>query len=149
MSSQEGSLSLKFSMIKVLRLKTGEELISSLKDFAKKQKISGAWFLAIGAADRIEIAFYDLKKKRYVRKKFSGRLEILSISGNISLNSETTTEDSDIVIHAHGIFAKPNYSTIGGHIISCRISATCEVFLQKTKSLFRKYDQFTGLNLLE
>lgn len=128
--------------MRVLRLQTGEEFVSALQNFAEKSKIRGAWFWAIGAADRIEIAYYDLKKKRYISRKFSGRMEIVNITGNISVR------EKEIAIHAHGIFSTPRYGTIGGHVISCRISATCEMYIQKTRPLYRRRDSATGLNLL-
>jgi predicted DNA-binding protein with PD1-like motif len=126
----------------ILRLNTGEEFILALKKLAQDLKIKGAWFWAIGAADRIEIAFYDLKKKKYIQRKFSGRLEILNITGNIAV------KNGEVIIHAHGVFGTPRFGAIGGHIISCRISATCEIFLQKLSRLRRKPDKKIGLNLL-
>lgn len=136
--------------MQVLRLKSGDELVTALRDFAQKSKIRGAWFWAIGATDKLEIAFYDLTQKKYICKKFSQRLEILNVTGNIALRlgSGQAAKGKEIIIHAHGVFGKPNYSTIGGHIISCRISGTCEICLQKTVRLSRSRDSATGLNLL-
>lgn len=138
--------------MQVLRLETGDELVAALRDIAKRMKIRGAWFWAIGATDRLEITFYDLAKQKYIRKKFSQRLEILNITGNIAILKKSVTgkarKQNEIIIHAHGVFGKPNYSTIGGHIISCRISGTCEIYLQKTARLSRSRDSATGLNLL-
>jgi predicted DNA-binding protein with PD1-like motif len=126
----------------ILRLNTGEEFILALKKLAQNLKIKGAWFWAIGAADKIEIAFYDLKKKSYIQRKFSGRLEILNITGNIAI------KNGGVIIHAHGVFGTPRFDAIGGHIISCRISATCEIYLLKTSLLRRTNDPKSGLNVL-
>jgi predicted DNA-binding protein with PD1-like motif len=126
----------------ILRLEYGDELMESIKMFARKNNIKGGWFWAIGASDKIEIAFYNLKKKKYIRKSFAGSLEIINITGNIS------TKGDELVIHAHGAFGTPNFGAIGGHIFYCRISATCEIYLVKLKKLDRKIDSFTGLNLL-
>lgn len=126
----------------VLRLNSGEELINALEKFTLKKGIRGAWFWAIGAADDIEIAFYDLKRKKYATKRFIGRLEIVSMTGNVALKSGVP------VIHAHGVFSKANFSTVGGHIVSCRISATCEIYLEKSSMFKRKLDKKTGLNPL-
>jgi predicted DNA-binding protein with PD1-like motif len=126
----------------VIRLESGEELLAALRAFAAREHIGGAWLWGIGAADDIEIAFYDLSKKRYIAKRFRGRLEIVNITGNIAL------KDGKPAIHAHGVFSRPNYSVIGGHIFSCRISATCEIYLQKLNPLHRRNDPRIGLNLL-
>lgn len=128
--------------MRVIALKTGEEFISSLRALAKKEKLRGAWFWAIGGTDDVELAFYNLKKKRYITRRFRGRLEIVSLTGNIARKGK------EVMIHAHGVFSRPNYATIGGHIIACRISATCEVYIEKLPALRRRYDPKTGLNLL-
>lgn len=126
----------------LVRLDTGEELIEALRRLAAQRKIRGAWFLALGAADRIEIAFYDMRKKKYITRKFAGRLEILHLAGNIARNGQ------GIAVHAHGVFGRPNYGAIGGHVVSCRISATCELYLVKLGAMKRRPDPRTGLNLL-
>lgn len=117
-------------------------MTAALKKFASLEGIKGAWFWAIGAADDIEVAFYDLRKRKYVSRRFRQRLEILNITGNIGRKGR------EVVLHAHGTFSRPNYSVVGGHVISCRISATCEIYLKKLKLLKRKRDPKTGLNLL-
>jgi predicted DNA-binding protein with PD1-like motif len=143
----------------IVRLERGEELIKELTRFAISERIKGAWFLAFGGAEDIEISYYDLKKKKYVTRRFRGTFEILNIIGNIALLRKThksqyyhTLEyDSKgmqrVMIHAHGTFGKTNYSTIGGHIVRCIIGGTCEVYLEKLSSLRRKPDPKTGLNL--
>ena len=135
----------------VLRLETGEELITELQQFVRKRRIGGAWFLAIGAVDDVEIAFYDLKKGKYVHRRFRSRMEILNVTGNIALRrrSGQAKKEGDIVVHAHGIFGKPNYQTVGGHIVRCRISATCEIYFKKLPPLRRKPDGKSGLYILK
>ena len=49
----------------ILRLDRGEELISSLKKFCKKEKIGAGFFWGLGSAARMELAYYDLGKKKY------------------------------------------------------------------------------------
>lgn len=126
----------------VLRLNSGEELINALEEFVLKNGIRGAWFWAIGAADEVEIAFYDIKKRKYITKRIKSRLEIVSIVGNIA------RKDKDVIVHAHGAFSRPDYRVIGGHIFSCRISATCEIHIKKLSALRRKPDPTTALHLL-
>jgi predicted DNA-binding protein with PD1-like motif len=154
--------------MRVLRLKTGEELITALQDFARRSNVRGAWFWAIGATDDLTLAFYDLAKKKYFTKRFRQRLEILNITGNIAKTDiltfsrmsecrlgglgkskrRTDLQGEEIAVHAHGVFGRPDFSVIGGHVVSCRISATCEIYIQKTSPLKRHLDRTTGLNLL-
>jgi predicted DNA-binding protein with PD1-like motif len=154
--------------MRVLRLKTGEELITTLQDFARRSNVRGAWFWAIGATDDLVLAFYDLTKKQYLTKRFRQRLEILNITGNLAKTDILTfsrmsecrlrgfgknkrridLQGEETAVHAHGVFGKPDFSVIGGHVVSCRVSATCEVYLEKLSALRRAPDSKTGLNLL-
>jgi predicted DNA-binding protein with PD1-like motif len=154
--------------MRVLRLKTGEELITTLQDFARRSNVRGAWFWAIGATDDLTLAFYDLATKKYFAKRFRQRFEILNVTGNIAKTDILTfsrmsecrlrgfgkskrridLQGEEIAVHAHGVFGKPDFSVIGGHVVSCRISATCEVYIQKTAPIKRIADPKTGLNLL-
>jgi len=128
----------------VLRLNKGEELISSLKKFSKKEKIEGAFFWGLGSASQGELAFYNLTKKKYLKQKFKKSVEILNIIGNIGVL------DREIIIHAHGIFGNKKMQVFGGHINYLIISATCEIFLTKLKrKISRKYSKEIGLNLVK
>ncbi len=57
--------------------------------------------------------------------------------------------NGEVILHLHGVFARKDYSTLGGHVKKLIISATGEVALQVyDKQLFRSYDPKTGLNLI-
>jgi len=126
----------------VLRIDRGDEAITELKAFCENQKINGAWFWGLGAADDLELAFYDLTKKQYLKKRFRGGYEILQLHGNIAHKRK------EIIVHAHGIFSDRSSKIIGGHVFRCRISATCEIYLGALPALRRTHDSRTGLNLL-
>jgi predicted DNA-binding protein with PD1-like motif len=51
-------------------------------------------------------------------------MEILSLVGNVSLI------DGVPFIHAHICVSDNTFSIIGGHVKSCIISLTCEIYLQ-------------------
>lgn len=127
----------------VLRLDVGEDLVSELQKFFTLRRIPSSTFTAIGAANEIILSFYDLKKKQYIDTTIRENLEIVSVSGNSSwMNNE-------VVLHLHGVFARKDYSTLGGHIKKLVISATGEVVIKVNKKvLYRAYDPHTGLNLL-
>ena len=127
-------------------LKKGDELVSSLTDFAVKEKIKGAWIFAVGACDRVEAGYYDLKSKTYKFKSYNQDLEILSIQGNISWNGD------EPVIHLHGTFAGEDGKAFGGHIKSLKVSITCEVFVHDwfgEVKINRQPNDQIGLNLLD
>lgn len=128
----------------ILRLAYGEELRGELEKFCVEKSIKAAWFNAIGATKETEIACYNLSAKKYDTKIFSEMLEVVSVIGDISLN------EGKPFMHAHGTFARPQtMEVIGGHIMRCVISATCEIMLWKLDGeMGRKHDEFTGLHLL-
>jgi predicted DNA-binding protein with PD1-like motif len=128
----------------VIRLDKGDNLIEKLKEVISSEGIMGACFRGIGACSKVILSYFDLDKKEYLERTFDENLEIVSLSGNIALAEE------DIIIHAHGVFANGNYSTIGGHIMEMIVSVTCEIALTKLKdSLSRQINQDFGLKLLD
>lgn len=128
----------------LLQFDENEEFISSLIIFCQKYKITSGFFYGIGAASEITVSFYDLNKRIYSDKIFNGDLELLNISGNISLF------EGNPIIHAHGIFSDLNFQTFGGHMKKMVISGTCEIYLQLfSEPIHREYDHKTGLKLLK
>ncbi len=127
----------------ILRLAYGEELRQALENFCAENSIKAAWFNAIGATKEAEIAVYNLQAKKYDTKQFSEMMEIVGVIGDISVM------DNKPFMHAHGTFARPSFEVIGGHIMKCVISATCEIYLWNLGGrMDRKQDEFTGLHLL-
>jgi len=127
----------------ILRLVYGEELREQLEKFCKENSIYAAWLTGIGATQKTEIGYANLEKRGYDSQHFNEHMEITSLVGNISL------KDGEPFVHAHGTFARHSMELIGGHIVSCVISATCEIKLEKLEGeLSRKHDEFTGLHLL-
>ncbi|MEX2014650.1 MAG: PPC domain-containing DNA-binding protein [Candidatus Saccharimonadales bacterium] len=127
-------------------LNRGDELVASLTEFAKKDKIKGAWVFVVGACDEVEAGYYDLKTKKYKFKKYEQDLEILNIQGNLSWNGDQPA------IHLHGTFSGEDGRSFGGHIKSLKVSITCEVFIHDwfgANRIERKLDDSIGLNLLD
>ncbi|MFA6089566.1 MAG: PPC domain-containing DNA-binding protein, partial [Candidatus Woesearchaeota archaeon] len=70
----------------IIRLEKGEEIIELLTKFCKNNKIKSGIITGIGGTDNACLKYYDLEKKEYLSKKFSGKnYEIVSLNGNISL----------------------------------------------------------------
>ena len=118
----------------VLRFDEGDSWPAEILKFAKKENIKGAWFSGFGAFKNPTLAFYDHKKDKYIKKKFSGVYEALSLMGNISLTKK------GLVVHNHVVLGTEKYKTIGGHLISAEVGATLEVFFTKTPPLWRGID---------
>lgn len=127
----------------VIRIDRGEEILSALTDFCKKEKITLGSVEALGAADHVVIGLYDIAQRQYHQHTFDRPMEITSLLGSIS------TKDGEPYLHLHINLCREDMSVIGGHLNECRISATCEMFVRRIDGVVgRKLDDaVTGLNL--
>jgi hypothetical protein len=128
----------------ILRFDLGEEVIGSLKDFARKNKVKSASFAGLGAASEIMLSFYNLKTKKYEDKNFKKEFEITNLNGNIA------HLDKEIIVHCHGNFSDNQMKVVGGHVKKLLVSGTCEIALSvMNKKISRAYNSLTGLNLMK
>lgn len=128
----------------VLRFDKGEEVFAKLTEFLTAEKITACAFTAIGAFSEIELGYFNPSLKDYRKKPFYEELEMVSLIGNGGL------ADNKPFLHAHGMFSRTDFTTIGGHVFKLVVSATCEMFLIKLEGqLSRKLDPETNLKLLE
>lgn len=127
----------------VIRIARGERLIASLEKYCIAEKIKGAFFYGIGAADFAELAHYDVETQKYSTKVYNQALEITQLAGNMSLH------EGELIIHAHGTFSDTEMRAIGGHIVDLQVSGTLEIFLTETAELNKLTDAETGLKLLD
>src|SRR3989344_6571594 len=126
----------------VMNLARGEELMATLSSWCVENQVVGATLAGLGAADELEIAYYNLGTKTFERHMIKEDVEILSLVGNVAM-----LEDQRI-LHIHGTFGRKDLSTFGGHIFALRVSGACEVHLTVFPQAFtRAYDEQTGLNL--
>ncbi len=70
-------------------------------------------------------------------------LEITSLVGSISTNK------GEPYLHLHINLAREDMSVVGGHLIECRLSATCEMFVREIDGVVERTldDKETGLYL--
>jgi hypothetical protein len=127
----------------LIRLERGEEALESLRDFADRHRIGFAVVRAIGTFERITLGYYDAVKKTYQEKTLDEPLEVLNLSGNIAKG-----EDGERIVHAHVTLGRPDYTTLGGHVVQATAGPTLEVIVETMPTTIRRrYDPDTGLNL--
>ena len=126
----------------VIRIERGEKIIETLKIFCQKQEISGGFFFGLGAVDQVELAHYDVGKKKYSSLKFKQPLEMTNITGSIG-------QEKELIIHAHATFSDTKMRTLAGHLIEASISGTAEIYFIALPILPKKYDPETGLKLFD
>ncbi len=125
-----------------LVLKKGEELISSLTQFLTEKNITAGSISGLGAVEKVDIAYYDLSTKTYLRKVFPDIYELLSATGNAALL------DGKHFPHIHIVIGNRQYQTFGGHLFSAIVAATVELsIIAMPFRVERAYDDETGLKL--
>ena|SRR2546428_6734685 len=128
----------------VLVLKTGDDALAAITKFAKRNKIEGASFSAIGAFREATIAFWNWDTKEYEHIEVAEQVEVLTLTGNVS------RAGNQVKLHSHVILGRRNGATVGGHLVRAVVRPTLEVFLiDYGTRLARHRDQTTGLWLLD
>lgn len=127
----------------VFNLARGEELFETMLRWCKEEGVTGGTLTGLGAADQLELAYYNLDTKEYERHLLDEAVEILSLTGNVAM-----IEDEP-ALHIHGVFGRKDLTTFGGHLFKLRVSGACEVHVVTFDGAFmRSRDEATGLNLL-
>lgn len=134
----------KFGSKYLVRIDKGEEVVKMLTKLCTEQKIKLGSITGIGAASKVKLGLFDVKKKEYHAQELSGDFEIAPLVGNI------TTVDGKPYLHLHINIGDKNQKSFSGHLNSAVISATFEAVLDVIDgSVDRKFDDETGLNLIK
>ena len=135
----------KFDQGYVLRLDPGEEIIASLTRLVEQEGVELGTVSALGAANDITIGIFATGEKQYYSRRYQGDYEISALVGNV------TRKEGEPYLHLHITIGNPVTGEVhAGHLSSCTISATLELFLQVWNGqVGRKFNDTVGLNLLE
>ena len=134
----------KFESETVLVFETGDEVISTLTNFAKEHRITAAHFTAIGAFSDTGIGYFDWQRKDYVNNPVNEQVEVVSLIGDITL------ADGKPKVHAHVVLGRSTGAAMGGHLLEAHVRPTLELVLQNSaQQLKRKFDPQSGLALID
>ena len=127
----------------VLVFEKGDEVIESLLEFAKRERLTSGSFTAIGAFSDVTLGFFEREQKDYKRIPLAEQVEVLTLAGDIA------TKDGEPQVHAHAVVGKADGSAWGGHLLEGHVWPTLELVLVETPGeLRRSLDQETGLPLI-
>lgn len=126
----------------VLVLETGDEVMSVLQDYARRERIRAARFTAIGAFQSATLAYFDWEAKAYEKIPVHDQVEVLVLAGDIAWKGD------EPVAHVHVVLGRRGGQTLGGHLIEARVRPTLEVMLSQAGALERTPDPESGLALL-
>ncbi|MFT8320064.1 MAG: PPC domain-containing DNA-binding protein [Bacillus sp. (in: firmicutes)] len=124
----------------VIRLDAGDEIIASITDVCVKEDISSGIIQGIGATEELRTRIYDKASDTFVFKDLTGSREITSLTGNI-----TMTAEDELFIHTHITTADKEMNITGGHLMSCIVSVTSEIFLDILDGTVNRYPSEGGL----
>lgn len=133
-------------MIKINRLKKGQELISGITEYLQENEIKSGFVLALGAVSQAELMMYKLSSKEYFSRVFKGDFELVGFQATITLDEK----DKEIMIHPHAIITNDRFEAFGGHLKEATVAATVEFAVIKSdQELKRYFDSKIGLNLID
>jgi predicted DNA-binding protein with PD1-like motif len=121
----------------------GDEVVSTLTQFASLHQLTAARFTAIGAFSEATLGYFDAGKKAYEKIPVREQVEVLSLIGDVALDRGQPK------IHAHVVVGKRDGSAHGGHLLEARVRPTLEVMLVESPvRLARVFDPDSGLALI-
>lgn len=127
-----------------LIFETGDEVMSNLESFAKKNRLGGSRFTAIGAFRDATLGYFNWEKKDYKRIPVAEQVEVVSLVGDIAEG-----ENGEPKLHAHVVLGKSDGTALGGHLLEAHVRPTLEVMLvELPRHLRRLHDRETGLALI-
>ena len=134
----------KFKDKLVVRIDQGEEILEKLELICRKENIQLGQISGIGAVNQATVGLFDPEIQLYHSIELKGDYEVTSLSGNI------TRQDEKVYLHIHANLSDEDHKTLGGHLNRAVVSATCEIVIDIIQGeVKRKYDDQTGLNLLD
>jgi predicted DNA-binding protein with PD1-like motif len=100
-------------------LEEDDRVEECLQNFAVDEKITSAQISAIGAFKMVKVGFFDLSKKDYVPIEFNEQVEVLNLSGDVSIYNNKP------IVHIHVVVGRRD----GGHLLSATVRPTLEIIL--------------------
>jgi len=125
------------------RLSHGADLLEGLNRLCAELNIQCGRVEAIGAVQRACVGYYDQARREYKFNTIDAPLEILKLSGNVSI------KDGAPMVHAHITLADDNGRAFGGHLGPGTTIFACECIIESFDgpAFQRTHDEETGLPL--
>jgi predicted DNA-binding protein with PD1-like motif len=122
----------------------GDDVMEGLRAFADRADLAAATFTGIGGFRDVTLGFFDLEKKDYERIPIREQVEVVALTGNVTMSG------ADHRVHAHVVVATRDGIAHGGHLLEAHVRPTLEVMVvESPPHLRRRRDPQTGLALLQ
>jgi predicted DNA-binding protein with PD1-like motif len=125
-------------------LATGDEVVSSLKDFVSRENVHTAQLVAIGALSDLVLMYFDWEQKEYQKIPVKEQVEVASLLGDVAEGP-----DGKPTLHIHLVVGTRDGSAKAGHLGEAHVRPTLEVIVTESPAHLRKTkDAETGLALI-
>ena len=125
-------------------LSHGDDPMPLLQAFAVDHRLGASHFQAIGAFSAAVVAYFDWETKKYRQIPIDEQVEVLSMTGDITIDGDRPT------VHAHVVLGKRDGAACGGHLVRATVRPTLEVVLvEAPRHLRRRFDPESGLALID
>lgn len=127
----------------LFRLPKGKDLLEELIDFCHDNQVKCGIVSVVGSVSNATIGYYDQAKKKFEKSLFDEELELLNLTGNVSI------QDNRPMVHAHVTLADKDHTVIGGHLFPGTKIYVCEAYIQELvgEPKVRRSDKVTKLSL--
>jgi len=128
----------------VVVLETGDEVMSCLSDFARREHLSAAQFSAIGAFSTATLAYFDWQTKAYVKNPVAEQVEVAALLGDVALGP-----DGQPAVHIHAVLGRRDGTALAGHLAQALVRPTLEIVVTESPAyLHKRVDPESGLALI-
>jgi uncharacterized protein len=125
-------------------LKTGDEAVRCLQDFAVRERLGAAQITAIGAFSGAKLAYFDWESKSYKPIPVQEQVEVAAFAGDVAIG-----EDGKPTLHVHAVLGRHDGSALAGHLLEGNVRPTLEVIITESPAhLCKKKDPESGLALI-
>ncbi len=111
----------------------GDEVLSSIKDFAARERVLAAQITAIGALSDVVLRYFDWDTKGYRDIPVREQVEVASLIGDVA-----RAPDGKPAIHIHLVVGKKDGSAMAGHLGEAHVRPTLEVIVAEQPSYLQK-----------
>jgi uncharacterized protein len=132
------------SRLTVVVMAEGDEWASEFTNWADKAGLGASSFSGIGGFRSAVLGYYDVDRQKYVDILVDEQVEVLSLTGDISLENEHR------LVHAHVVCGRRDGSVVGGHLQHGVVRPTLEIMVTETPAhLKQSFDPKAGLALID
>ena len=126
----------------IFRLPKGKDLLEELIDFCHDNQVKCGIVSVVGSVSNATIGYYDQTKKKFEKSLFDEELELVNLTGNISI------QDNRPMVYAHVTLADNEHNVVGGRLMAGTKIFVCEAYIQELVGdpKVRRADKVTKLS---